>query len=218
MPTVNVIYSARPPLPGTSRIVTDQRPIAVAAADHLLALGFEQFAFCGYSGVYWSDDRQRRFAEYLAASGREVIAYQETSARSHAFDTRVELDALLHTADLVRWVRELPRPVGLMACNDVRARQVLTACDEAGIAVPDDIAVVGVDNDEVVCMFCNPPLSSVDQDVQRLGYEAASMLDRLMRGKSCPQDVVLELSVHVQSRASTNVLAVADPELREVVR
>jgi LacI family transcriptional regulator len=218
VPTVDTIYSLRPPLQGTSRIFTDQRPIAMAAADHLLNLGFEQFAFCGYSGIYWSDSRQRRFAEYLAGFGRKVIAYQPTSARSQAFDTRVELDALLHTADLVRWVRDLPRPIGLMACNDVRARQVLTACDEAGIAVPDEIAVVGVDNDEVVCMFCNPPLSSIDQDVQRLGYEAAAMLDRLMRGKSCPQDVVLDLTVQVQSRASTNVLAVADPELREVVR
>ena len=116
VPTVDVIYSRLPPLQGTARIVTDQRPIAVAAADHLLALGFEQLAFCGYSGIYWSDVRQRRFAEYLAASGRKVIAYQETSARSHAFDTRVELDALLHTANLVRWVREPAaacRPDGL---------------------------------------------------------------------------------------------------------
>ncbi len=106
----------------------------------------------------------------------------------------------------------------MMTCNDVRGRQVLTACDEAGIRVHDEVGVMGVDNDELVCTFCDPPLSSVDQDVRSVGYEAAAMLDRLMRGESCPRDTVLSHPVNVAGRGSTDAVFTADPELRELVR
>ena len=213
-PTIDVIYSLQPPVEGTVRVVLDQRAIAVTAADHLRGQGFEQFAFCGYPGILWSDIRQRQFVEYLregvpARGSRRVFEYQKpcggTAERvgGRTFETRAELDELWHTEELMRWIRRLPRPIGIMACNDVRARQILTACLEAGIAVPDQIGVLGVDNDELVCTFCNPPLSSVDQDVRRVGYEAAAMLDKLMGGKSCPPDVLLTSPVNVRCRMST---------------
>jgi LacI family transcriptional regulator len=217
-PTIDVIYSLQPPVEGTVRVVLDQRAIAVTAADHLRGQGFEQFAFCGYPGILWSDIRQRLFVEHLRESRRRVFEYQKPSGRRQNFETRVELDELWHTEALMRWIRSLPRPIGMMACNDVRARQILTACLEAGIAVPDEIGVLGVDNDELVCTFCNPPLSSVDQDVRRVGYEAAVMLDKLMSGKSCPQDVLLTSPVNVRCRMSTDAVVVADPELRDIVR
>jgi LacI family transcriptional regulator len=218
VPVVDVIYSRLPPVKGTFRVTEDQKAIATAAADHLLVQGFQHFAFCGYSGILWSDVRQRQFGAYLGGHGYGAIEYQKPFSKRLAFETWAELDELRHSDALVDWVRGLPQPIGLMACNDVRARQVLSACDEAGIRVPDEIGVIGVDNDELVCTFCNPSLSSVDQDVRRVGYEAAAMLDRLMSGESCPQDVVLAPAVHVAQRGSTDAVVVADPELRELVR
>ena len=162
------------------RVVLDQRGIAAAAADHLLAQGFEQFAFCGYPGVLWSNVRQSQFAEYLSEHGHGAVEYKKPPVRRRFSEATAELDELRHSRELIDWVRNLPRPVGMMTCNDVRARQVLSACNEAGIRVPDEVGVVGVNNDELVCSFCDPPLSGVDQDVRRVGYEAAAMLDRLI--------------------------------------
>jgi LacI family transcriptional regulator len=215
---VDVIYSREKPVRGTYRVTADQAAIAAAAADHLLVQGFQHFAFCGYSGILWSDVRQRQFRDYLAGAGYTAIEYQKPSSKRLSFETGAELDELRHTDALVNWVRSLPQPTGLMACNDVRARQLLSACDEAGIRVPDEIGVIGVDNDELVCTFCNPPLSSVDQDVRRVGYEAAAVLNRLMSGESCPQDLVLAPPARVAQRGSTDAVVIADSELRELLR
>jgi LacI family transcriptional regulator len=228
VPVVDVIYSRLAPVKGTFRVTADQRALVAAAADHLLVQGFQHFAFCGYAGILWSDVRQRQFSTYLASQGYNIIEYQkmraERSPGRSAFETGAELNELRHTDVLVDWVRTLPQPIGLMACNDVRARQVLSACDEAGIRVPDEIGVIGVDNDELVCTFCHPPLSSVDQDTRRVGYEAAAVLDRLMSGQSTmstrcpPPDLVLDHPVNVAQRGSTDAVVIADPELRELVR
>ena len=88
----------------------------------------------------------------------------------------------VHVQQLVPWLKSLPRPVGVIACNDVRGRQVINACKLAGLKVPDDVAIVGVDNDEVLCELSNPPLSSVVPDAHRIGYQGAQMLDELMGG------------------------------------
>ena len=85
--------------------------------------------------------------------------------------------------DLRRWLQELPKPIGIMACYDIRGQQVLDACRSAGLAVPDEVAVIGVDNDALLCELASPPLSSVIPNTHRTGYEAAALLDRIMAGK-----------------------------------
>src|SRR4029077_20862433 len=84
---------------------------------------------------------------------------------------------------VARWIKSLPKPLGLMACNDFRGIQALDACRQAGIAVPEEVAVIGVDNEELVCKLASPPLSSVVPDARCIGYEAAALLDRLMKGE-----------------------------------
>src|SRR5262249_62194601 len=87
---------------------------------------------------------------------------------------------------VARWIRSLSKPLGLMACNDFRGIQALDACRRAGIAVPEEVAVIGVDNEELVCNLAYPPLSSVVPNARSIGYEAAALLDRLLRGESEP--------------------------------
>jgi LacI family transcriptional regulator len=115
--------------------------------------------------------------------------------------------------ELQAWLRGLPRPVGLMACNDVRARHVLEACRSLGLRVPHDVAVIGVDNDEMVCELTDPPLSSVDQSARRIGYEAAALLDRLMQRKPPTANRVVVPPIGVVARASTDTLATNDAEV-----
>jgi LacI family transcriptional regulator len=109
-------------------------------------------------------------------------------------------------------------PLGLVACNDDRGRQVLEACREAGLHVPEQIAVVGVDNDELLCELSDPPLSSVEPDTRRIGYEAAALLDRMMQGERPPAAPLFVPPKSVVTRRSTDVLAIDDREVAQAVR
>ena len=111
---------------------------------------------------------------------------------------------------LARWLSRLPKPVGLLAANDQRGRHVLEAARLAGVRVPDELAVIGVDNDEVLCEMSTPSLSSVDLDARRVGFEGAAALDRLMRGKPAPKRPVVIEPLGVIARRSTDVLAIED--------
>jgi LacI family transcriptional regulator len=121
-------------------------------------------------------------------------------------------------AKLARWLKEQPRPLGLMCCNDDCAREVLDTALVAGINVPDDIAVVGVDNDDILCDLCNPPLSSVIPDAFKTGYLAAELLNRVMSGQKVQEQSIAVAPVGVQTRQSTDVVAVSDHRISSAVR
>jgi LacI family transcriptional regulator len=131
----------------------------------------------------------------------------------------VESHARQQAAELADWLRKLPKPIGLMACNDMRGRQVLSVCEEAGIVVPEEVAVIGVDNDEVQCELSNPPLSSINLNVKKIGYEAAALLHRLIDGKTkSPPTTMLVPPLGVVTRRSSEVLAIMDREIADAVR
>ena len=92
-----------------------------------------------------------------------------------------------YAGELAEWLHGLPKPLALLACNDMRGQQVVTVCEQSGIAVPDEVAVLGIDNDDVQCELCNPPLSSIDPNIEQISYEAAALLDRMMRGEPPPR-------------------------------
>jgi LacI family transcriptional regulator len=147
----------------------------------------------------------------------ETPAPQLIFGRLHSL-ADVERDVLQHNDELAAWLRGLPKPVGLMACTDMRAYQVLIVCRECRISVPDEIAIIGVDNDPVQCELCDPPLSSVDNSAALVGYKAAALLDQLMQRRGAAPPMTLVEPAGVVARRSTDVLAVADREVVEVVR
>jgi LacI family transcriptional regulator len=114
---------------------------------------------------------------------------------------------------LAKWLCGLPTPLGLFACNDDRGRQVLEACRIGELSVPGDVAVIGVDNDEMFCDLADPPLSSVALNAETAGYRAAELLDMMMRGRACSPRHVLVEAIGVVTRHSTNVIAVEDEEV-----
>jgi LacI family transcriptional regulator len=121
--------------------------------------------------------------------------------------------------EIGQWLLALPRPVGVMACYDIRARHVLDACRRVGLAVPDQVAVIGVDNDEFLCDLSDPPLSSVAPDTRRTGYEAAALLDRLMSGRERRRGQAIFVEpLGVVARRSTDVLALGDADVSAAVR
>jgi LacI family transcriptional regulator len=192
---------------------TNNAAIAELAADHLLQRGFRHFAFCGYHRTPingWSDERAQSFSGRIHAAGFQCQHYR---GPKHA--TR---DWPAFRDSLARWLRSLPKPVAIMAATDKRARQVLDVCRFAGFRVPDDIAVVGVDNDEMLCQLCTPPLSSVEQGARRLGYEAAALLDRMMAGAKPASVRMIIDPVAVVARQSTDILCVEDPQVRQALK
>jgi LacI family transcriptional regulator len=202
---------------GFCEIRTDSRGIARMAARHLLEGNLRNFAFCGFHECRWSALRERAFGERLAEDG-----YTCQMHRLQVANWVQEPDWIQtweHEEPILGgWLKSLPKPVGVMACNDACGRLVLQACGAAGLRVPDDVAVVGVDNDELLCELSDPPLSSVALNLEPAGYEAARLLDALMSGQSVPEHIVLVEPTFVVTRRSSEVIAQDDPSVVAALR
>jgi LacI family transcriptional regulator len=199
-------------------ILTDDDAVTRLAAEHLLERGFRQFAYCGFVGAKYSDERSGFFTRLINAAGFECHTYRPPESFRDEDTERTEQLGLIHEQDVIPWLRKLPKPIGLMACNDIRGQQVLNLCREISITVPDEVAVVGVDNDDVLCDLCDPPLSSVVPNTRRIGYEAAALLDRLMAGEPPPRETLFIQPLGLVTRRSTDVLAIEDRDTAAAVR
>jgi LacI family transcriptional regulator len=195
-----------------TRVSIDNRNVARLAAEHLVEKGFSHFAFCGDKRFIWSRERGSQFREALTASGRRCFNFTAKRASGSQPGSDAEIRGI---AD---WVRSLPKPVAVFACYDGRAQQVLEACRLLELSVPDEVAVLGVDNDEVLCDLCDPPLSSVQPNARRTGYEAAAMLARMMRGERPESQTTYVEPVRVVERQSTDVVSVSDPKIAAALR
>ncbi|MCB1224263.1 MAG: DNA-binding transcriptional regulator [Verrucomicrobiales bacterium] len=190
----------------------DDAAIGEMAADHLLERGLRHFAYLGLSGENWSAARQAAFARALHRHGYEVHTRDEP--RHEKDDTSWEA----HLRSLTAWVRTLPPPCGVMVCSDQRGSLLLEACRRAGRQVPDEIAVLGVDNDEPLCNVCNPPLSSIWPGHAQVGYQAAALLGRLMAGEHPPATPILIPPRGLVTRHSSDVTAVEDAAVAHALR
>jgi LacI family transcriptional regulator len=189
----------------------DNAAIARLAAEHLLERGFRQFGFFGID-ENWSEIRYQNLCVAVQGVQREVPIYRlpRDSSGRRSWERSEN--------NLSRWIRALPKPAGVMVCSDQRGQQFLEACRRAGVSVPDEIAVVGVDDDEPLCDVCLPPLSSVDPGHASVGYEAAALLERLLKGSAAPKEPVLLKPTEVITRLSSDVLAVPDPAVGTALR
>jgi LacI family transcriptional regulator len=197
---------------GLPRIWSDHRAIGRMGAQHLLERGLQHFAFCGFTNETWADLRCAGFVDAVRAASRSCATYQSPWHGSDVPEWTADQESIR------RWVSGLPKPLGLMACNDVRGQQVLNVCRSADLAVPEEVAVVGVDDEKVLCQLCNPPLSSIVPNPERVGYEAAEMLDRWMNGEEVPVGDRLIEPTEVVVRQSSDVLGIDDPEIAAAAR
>jgi LacI family transcriptional regulator len=192
----------RDQVPGVVSIVSSSEAIADLAASHLLSCGLKRLAFCGYDDKPWSVRRQVQFRQCINRAGLPVFEYACLPDWAGSWVNEIP--------HLVGWLQGLPRPIGIMACNDDRAQQISEACKIAHLRVPDDIALIGVDNDELVCSFSDPPLSSVALAFRQAGYQAAAALALLMAGQT-PQTLTIPVNpTRTVTRQSTEILAIED--------
>ena len=211
LPTVDV--SAWRFLPKLPCVETDNEAIAQLAFDHLRNCGFKNMAFCGDERFQWSRERREAFGRLAVEAGFRIDIYPP------AHDGRVRPASWQEEEkQLAAWVRQLAKPCGAMACYDIRGWQLLEVCRSAGVAVPDEVAVVGVDNDDLLCNLSEPPLSSVIPDADRAGYQAATLLDRMMLTGQMADGLHLLKPTGMVIRQSSDVLAITDPNVSLAVR
>ena len=191
-------------------IVTDCEMIGRMGAQHFLDRGFQHLAYCGMGDVFWSERRQKGFTKAVMQAGCKIHVYPlPRTKRNRAWSKE--------QAIIAKWLRQLPKPVAVMACTDDRARDVVEACQLAGLPVPEEVAVLGVDNDELVCDLAGVPISSVALNLQKAGYESAELLDGLMKRRKVGKRQVVVSPTHVEVRRSSDVFAVEDPHVAKAL-
>ena len=196
---------------------SDELAVGRMAAEHLLERGFRQFAFCGYNGTDWSDRRRTGFEQTIARKSFPCQIFQNPIPRAVRSSAEYEEHGLKYEQHLSRWLESLPKPIGLMGCNDSRSRQLLNCCRVLGLAVPDDIAVISVDKDEVLCELSDLALSSVILNTERIGFEAAALLNRMMQGGNLVEREIVIAPKGIATRRSTEVLAIEDRQIAKAL-
>ena len=157
-------------------ITPDEQSIGKGVANYFINRGFRHFAFAGgLQAGAWSDEREQCFREALRESGYDLEVYQ----RGHV--SKVIRNAKNDEARMCRWLRDLPKPVAILAAYDRRGCQIIRCCQKVGISIPQEVAVVGVDNDSFFCESVHPALSSVRQSMEKTGYEAVAALHEIMK-------------------------------------
>jgi LacI family transcriptional regulator len=210
MPVVN-LSGWQPPGHGGPRVNADHEAIGRLAAEHLLSIGLRNFAYYGMQGPWFSEERERGFVKRLGEVGLACSVYRHRmeEGSSQPWNTRY--------ARLARWLSGLPKPVGLLAVHDYRARVVMELCVRQGLRIPEDVAVLGVDNDPTTCDYCVPSLSSVSRDPFACGVTAARLLDRMMGGERPPACDTLVSPAGVVQRRSTDRLYDSEPVVSRVI-
>jgi LacI family transcriptional regulator len=189
---------------GFPHIWSDHCAIGRLGAKHFLERGFRSFAFCSFANELWAEQRRDGFVQIVREAGYDCAVYESPwrGVDTLEWDKDQEL--------MAEWIETCPRPLGVMACNDVRGQHVIDACYRNQIVIPEGAAVVGVDDEQVLCTMSDPPLSSVSPNPERIGYEAAELLDQLMAGEPSVAEERLIEPIGVVIRQSSDVLGIDD--------
>ncbi|WP_206028508.1 AraC family transcriptional regulator [Thalassoroseus pseudoceratinae] len=195
------------------QVRSDDAAIGRMAANHLVERGFRRFGFCGFRGEAWSQRREEAFATVVERhSETECARYNTPWHGPTALSWEQEQE------QIVEWLDGFEQPFAVMACNDIRGQHVIEACSKIGVSVPEQVAVIGVDNDELLCRVCSPPLSSVIPNAEAVGYRAAEVLAELMSGDNSPPRTEIIEPLDVATRQSTDVVAIQDRDIASALR
>lgn len=197
-------------VPTKPTILTNSRTIGKMGADYFIQKGFKNLAFCGLKKMLWSEHRQNYFEDTARKAGLEIFKYSFTYPhRESSRDAKLDL--------IAKWIRRLPKPVGIMSCNDLCGKFIVDSCRRNSIAVPQEVAVLGVDNDDILCDLTYPSLSSIELNTERGGFDAAALLDKIMKGVEVDTKTIVIEPVRVQERQSTGIIAVDDRIVSDVL-
>ncbi|RHJ91787.1 xylose operon transcription regulator XylR [Parabacteroides bouchesdurhonensis] len=193
-----------------SNLTGDYFNTGVMAADFFLMRGYRNFAFYGFSDTIWSRERGQGFKTKVEEAGFSVCFFEEDKQQKELW--------VYNPLELGEWLKSLPKPVALFACDDSFALQISETCNLCNIQIPDEVTVLGVDNDQLICNISNPPLSSIVLDVENGGYRAAQMLHKLINKEIAePTDIVIN-PIRIEYRKSTEKYAVLDKNINTVFK
>ncbi len=209
LPTVDLSAARR--MPEIPWVETDDSQIAELAVEHFAERGLTSLAFCGEIDFNWACWRRDSFVAAAQKRGFDVSTFDLVYDSDGAAQSR-------QREKLLRWLRKLPEPCGLMASYDSLARRILDYCHEVSRTVPDSIAVLGVDDDPLLCGLSSPPLTSIIPDSERAGYVAAELLQKMMTGESVAETPILLPPIGISTRLSTDTVAVDDPDIEAAAR
>ncbi|MFH1197807.1 MAG: DNA-binding transcriptional regulator [bacterium] len=210
VPTIFAIHNSK--YPKTLPIIkTDSFAIAKMASEHLLSKGLKNFAFCGFDDFDWSKERGYYFNYFINEVGCKVHIYAQPLNTS-------KLDWRKEQQHVGKWINSLPKPVGIFACNDDRGQHILEVCKMINLKVPEDVTVIGVDNDPMICETGYPPLTSIALNVESAGYESAKLLHELLSGKKMEGQQIIVSPTHVVQRQSTDILSVDNHDVALAIR
>lgn len=189
----------------------DNAAVGRLCAEHLRERGHRHYAVYELTTEPFFEERSRSFVEHLEENGFACHHFRQS------LNIEKPREWEKQQASLVEWLMKLPKPVGILACTDQLGFWLLDACQRAGLAVPEEVAVLGVENDESLCSISSPPLSSLRLGGQRVGYEACALLDRWMSGTAPERDAFLLPPLTIETRRSTDTIAVNDPWLAQAL-
>ena len=204
-PVVDVFLEK--PIPGFAGVDQNARLVGQMAARHFIEHRFTNFAFCGYNGRRYSDDRRNAFVRCLKLNHYGCECYRTPSTALKDFEDSVVMREHFgmpsDAKSLSRWIRRLPKPVAVFCAHDMRAYQLSEICRAEGLRVPDEVAILGCDDDELVCQFTDPPISSIDQNAVGIGYAAADALQRMFDSPSAVPPTAKVKPLRLVEREST---------------
>lgn len=180
-------------------------------AEYLIQRGFKNFGFYGFKDIVWSNERYEGFRQELEKRNlnHNFYEYQNIDFKDlWSYDSEL----------LIQWLKQLPKPIGIMACDDNQGHHITELCQQYGINIPEEISILGVDNDETICTLPQPPLSSINQAVEKGGYEAAALIDKLKKDPNAQYEDIIVYPTHIITRQSTDIYATEDKNISIVLK
>lgn len=187
-------------------VATDNAALVEMALSHLQEKGLSQFAFYGLqvnTHKHWSIERRDAFVELMEKNHYPIYLYEGVQIHAQNW--------LEEQQKLIVWLKSLPSHTGIIAVTDARARHLLQACEYSKIAVPEELCVIGIDNEELIQYLSRVSLSSVEQGAKEIGYQAAKLLHKLLNGQKAPSTPILIPPITVHTRNSTDYRSLSDP-------
>jgi LacI family transcriptional regulator len=196
----------------TARVTWDNDALGRMAIEHFLNCGLRRFAYFTYGESWWTVKHYAAFRKLLEEQGFDSSSYTPPRSRR-----KMPVWHESQIPGIIQWLASLPRPIGIYTAGDLNAVRLIHICRELDIAVPEEMAILGVGNDAVICETVHPTLSSIDLNARRVGYEAAQLLDGMMAGKH-PKDIVHIPPSHVAVRQSTDLMVIDDADVIRATR
>ena len=205
-----VNYSGILASPRIPRVRTDDRLAGKQAAEFFLAKGFRHFAFSGYSNYHYSMERQIAFEQTVREAGWPCHILEHEIPDTDLWNPYMWKE---REERIGKWLEALPKPLAFYCAEDLRAIQIAEVASERTIPVPESVAILGTDNLEMLCDFASPSLSSLAPNMEKVGFEAAALLGRLINGERNPPNEILVAPLGIKARRSTDLEAVEDTEV-----